>query len=67
MFYSVSGSSVAIPLPIIGSNPHFLGADPSLLSAVIGLNPDEIHHRSFVDVEPITGSKCVIVSLNKKK
>jgi hypothetical protein len=57
----VSGSSISIPLPIIASSPHFLGADPSVKNAVGGLKSDESIHRSFMDVEPITGSKYLIL------
>ena len=58
MIRLVGGSSLNIPLPIIASNPHFLHADPSVQAAVEGLSPDEVLHRSFLDVEPITGGKC---------
>ncbi|CAF3376522.1 unnamed protein product [Rotaria sp. Silwood1] len=44
-----------IPLPIIGSNPHFLAADSSVQNGVSGLTPDDIKHRSFMDIEPLTG------------
>jgi len=50
------GTSVSVPLPIITSCPHFLDADPSVQSAIQGLQPDERIHRSFMDVEPITGT-----------
>lgn len=51
----LDGNKVSIPLPIIASNPHFLDADPSVQNAILGLAPDEILHRSFADVEPVTG------------
>ncbi|CAF3263273.1 unnamed protein product, partial [Rotaria sp. Silwood2] len=50
-----SGSSLSIPLPIIASNPHFLATDRSVQDAVDGLIPDEILHRSYMDIEPTTG------------
>ena len=53
----VSGSSLGIPLPIIASNPHFLHADRAVQTAVEGLSPDEVLHRSFLDIEPITGGE----------
>ncbi len=63
-FYSiiclVSGSSVTIPLPIFSSFPHFLDADPTVQNGVQGLSPDEVKHRGFMDIEPITGSKYSI-------
>ena len=55
--FSVGGNSLAIPLPIIASSPHFLGADPTVRDAVEGLEPTDVDHRSYVDIEPITGSK----------
>jgi len=57
MIHLVSGSKLSIPLPIIASNPHFLDADRSVQDAVEGLVPNEILHRSYVDIEPTTGSK----------
>ncbi|CAF1499933.1 unnamed protein product [Rotaria magnacalcarata] len=62
-------SMIAIPLPIIGSSPHFLAADPAVQNAVYGLEPDDIAHRSFVDIEPLTGivmngSRRLQVNLN---
>lgn len=56
------GDTMVIPLPIIASSPHFLGAADSVRDAIQGLHPDEIIHRSFMDVEPITGSKYSIIS-----
>ncbi|XP_069020868.1 platelet glycoprotein 4 [Embiotoca jacksoni] len=41
--------------PIYISLPHFLHGSPSLLKAVVGLSPSEEHHKTFMDVEPITG------------
>lgn len=57
----VSGSAISLPLPIIVSSPHFLDADQKVKEAVGGLNPDPEIHRSFMDVEPITGSKNSII------
>ncbi len=57
MIHLVSGNKLSIPLPIIASNPHFLDADRSVQDAVEGLVPNEILHRSYVDIEPTTGSK----------
>ncbi|CAF0969014.1 unnamed protein product [Rotaria sordida] len=51
----LSSNSLAIPLPIIASNPHFYAADQSVQDAVDGLTPDEMLHRSFMDIEPTTG------------
>jgi hypothetical protein len=62
----VSGSSVSIPLPIIASSPHFLDAAPSVQNGVQGLQPDSIKHRSFMDIEPITGSKYSRVKMNRE-
>ncbi|KAK2859082.1 hypothetical protein Q5P01_003702 [Channa striata] len=41
--------------PIYISLPHFLHGSPSLREDVLGLNPSEEHHSTFLDVEPTTG------------
>ncbi|XP_022605357.1 platelet glycoprotein 4 [Seriola dumerili] len=41
--------------PIYISLPHFLHGSPSLRESVLGLNPSEEHHHTFLDVEPTTG------------
>ncbi|XP_051911393.1 platelet glycoprotein 4 [Hippocampus zosterae] len=41
--------------PIYISLPHFLHATPSMHQAIKGLNPSEEHHKTYLDVEPITG------------
>ncbi|XP_034434097.1 platelet glycoprotein 4 isoform X2 [Hippoglossus hippoglossus] len=41
--------------PIYISLPHFLQGSPSLREAILGLNPSEEHHQTFLDVEPTTG------------
>eukprot|EP00064_Thunnus_orientalis_P018449 superscaffoldBa00004258_g18548 len=41
--------------PIYISLPHFLYGSPSLTEDVLGLNPNEEHHFTFLDVEPTTG------------
>ncbi|XP_049616763.1 platelet glycoprotein 4 [Syngnathus scovelli] len=41
--------------PIYISLPHFLHGTPSLHKAIKGLNPIEEHHKTYLDVEPITG------------
>jgi hypothetical protein len=50
-----------VPLPIIASSPHFLGAADSVQKSIDGLHPDQTIHQSFMDVEPITGSKYTII------
>jgi hypothetical protein len=57
MIHLVSGSKMPIPLPIIASNPHFLDAARSVQDAIVGLTPDENIHRSYMEIEPTTGSK----------
>ena len=42
-------------ITILISLPHFLHGSPSLREAVLGLNPSEEHHKTFIDVEPTTG------------
>jgi len=46
-------------VPIIASLPHFLGADPEVIQAVKGLNPDKEKHAMTIDVEPILGQTMV--------
>ncbi|KAF0029945.1 hypothetical protein F2P81_019050 [Scophthalmus maximus] len=41
--------------PIYISLPHFLHGSEILREAVLGLSPSEEHHKTFLDVEPITG------------
>ncbi|KAM9334661.1 platelet glycoprotein 4 [Symphorus nematophorus] len=41
--------------PIYISLPHFLHGSPPLRESVLGLNPSEEHHMTYLDVEPITG------------
>ena len=53
----MSGGALSLPLPIISSSPHFLDGDPSLRINVTGLSPSDDLHRSYMDVEPLTGSK----------
>jgi hypothetical protein len=61
IIYLASGNgSMVVPLPIIASSTHFLGAEDSVRNAVAGLHPDQNIHQSFMDVEPITGSKYPI-------
>ena len=55
--FLVGGNSLSIKLPIIASSPHFLGADPAVRNLIDGLDPDDTAHRSFMDIEPITGRK----------
>lgn len=43
-------------IPVYGSKPHFLDADPLLREAVIGMKPNRSKHDTIVDVEPITGA-----------
>uniref|UniRef100_A0A8C5E296 Platelet glycoprotein 4 n=1 Tax=Gouania willdenowi TaxID=441366 RepID=A0A8C5E296_GOUWI len=41
--------------PIYISLPHFLHGSPSLREGVLGLNPVEVYHDTYLDVEPTTG------------
>ncbi|KAI6645842.1 CD36-like lysosomal integral membrane protein II [Oopsacas minuta] len=54
LFY-IGNSSIMPDVPAYGSKPHFLDADPNLLSNVSGLFPDREIHDLFVDIEPTTG------------
>ncbi|XP_055891702.1 lysosome membrane protein 2-like [Biomphalaria glabrata] len=42
-------------MPVIESLPHFLYATPKTIDSVVGLNPNEAEHTSYVDIEPWTG------------
>lgn len=48
-------SSCSDNRPVYISLPHFLHASPSLRENVLGLNPNEEHHKTFLEVEPTTG------------
>lgn len=39
--------------PIYISLPHFLYGSPDLQRNVLGLNPSEEHHMTYLDVEPV--------------
>eukprot|EP00088_Acartia_fossae_P044583 TRINITY_DN4740_c0_g1_i3.p1 TRINITY_DN4740_c0_g1~~TRINITY_DN4740_c0_g1_i3.p1 ORF type:complete len:556 (-),score=84.27 TRINITY_DN4740_c0_g1_i3:103-1743(-) len=41
--------------PVIISLPHFLNADEETVSAINGMNPDESKHKTFLNIEPMTG------------
>ncbi|EDL99448.1 rCG24451, isoform CRA_a [Rattus norvegicus] len=41
--------------PVYISLPHFLHASPDVSEPIEGLNPNEDEHRTYLDVEPITG------------
>ncbi|XP_076238918.1 sensory neuron membrane protein 2 [Calliopsis andreniformis] len=43
-------------VPLITSEPHFLHADPSLLSYARGLKPIEKLHQTYIVIEPVTGT-----------
>jgi hypothetical protein len=43
-------------VPIYGSMPHFLDADPVLREKVIGMHPDPALHSTDIDVEMYTGA-----------
>ncbi|XP_053465034.1 platelet glycoprotein 4 isoform X2 [Nycticebus coucang] len=41
--------------PVYISLPHFLHASPDVSEPIEGLNPNEEEHRTYLDIEPITG------------
>lgn len=49
--------------PVYISLPHFLHGSPSLREDVLGLDANEDHHATFLDVEPVRASKRLSLSL----
>ncbi|KAM9331139.1 lysosome membrane protein 2 [Gastrophryne carolinensis] len=41
--------------PIVLSFPHFYQVDESVANSIVGLNPNQADHETFVDVNPMTG------------
>ncbi|XP_020840135.1 platelet glycoprotein 4 [Phascolarctos cinereus] len=48
-------SSCKAKRPVYISLPHFLHASPDVPEPIDGLNPNEEEHRTYLDVEPVTG------------
>ncbi|NWT66931.1 SCRB1 protein, partial [Prunella himalayana] len=48
-------STCRLNAPMFISHPHFYNADPSLVEAVEGLQPNKDQHGLFLDVHPMTG------------
>ena len=42
-------------LPIIMSAPHYWYVDPDLLNQIVGLDPRQDLHDTYLDIEPMTG------------
>ena len=59
----VLNTTDAAGIPVFVSFPNFLNGDPSLVSAVQGMNPNQDEHSSFLLVEPQTG---LLVQAKKK-
>ncbi|XP_039438033.1 sensory neuron membrane protein 1-like [Culex pipiens pallens] len=60
--------SMCIGVPILGSKPHLLDADPKLLEGVDGLEPNEAEHDVFIHFElhsgtPVSGAKKLQLNL----
>ncbi len=43
-------------IPVFFSKPHFLDGDNYLINSINGLNPNKLHHDTYLDVEPMTGA-----------
>jgi len=43
-------------IPLFFSKPHFLNGNDYLIHSIDGLNPNKLHHDTYLDVEPITGA-----------
>jgi hypothetical protein len=53
--YGLLNATKADNLPVFISFPHFYDADPRLVGAVEGLDPNEDEHACYLDIEPQTG------------
>lgn len=53
--YGLLNATKASNIPVFISFPHFYLADPSLVAAIEGLNPQKEIHQTYLDVEPQTG------------
>lgn len=42
--------------PVIMSQPHFLGADQSIIDSIDGINPNRNLHETYIDLVPLTGT-----------
>ena len=49
--------------PVIMSTPHFLDGDPTLVSAIDGINPDPELHQTYLHLEPLSG-RFIVTKLN---
>lgn len=45
---------------IFGSMPHFYQSDPRLLRQVVGLEPNASKHTTYLDIEPVSGSRFLL-------
>lgn len=52
IFYTILG------VPVIMSQPHFLGADQSVIDSFIGLNPNRDLHETYIDIVPVSKYSC---------
>ena len=59
-FHVFNKSNNYLDVPIVVSLPHFLFADPSVISSVDGMHPNEEDHVTFVSVEPVR-FYCLII------
>lgn len=57
--------SMCIGVPILGSKPHLLDADPKLLEGVDGLEPNEAEHDVFIHFELVCFKFCQTISWSK--
>ncbi|GBP81656.1 Protein peste [Eumeta japonica] len=46
-------------MPVYVSFPHFYGAEPSLLDNFEGLQPEELRHRTYFEIQPTVGVSMV--------
>lgn len=53
--YGTLNISRANSIPLYGSLPHFLDADPELQASIIGLHPNRKTHNTVIDLDPRSG------------
>ena len=51
--------------PVVASNPHFLYCDDDIKESITGMEPNELDHESYLNIEPVsTGTSNIMISYN---